>query len=159
MYYSVFETSICLMTIAGDEKGVCNLYFNTGKGKRSFEILEEWAVNDDFHKESIMQIKDYLDGKRKRFDIEINPRGTEYQKKVWAELLDIPYANLCSYKDIAIKTGNGKASRAVGMAIGKNPIPLIIPCHRVVGKNGKLTGFAHGVEMKRQLIELEQNNL
>ncbi|MBU3914125.1 methylated-DNA--[protein]-cysteine S-methyltransferase, partial [bacterium] len=81
---------------------------------------------------------------------------TEFQKKVWLELSKIAHGSLCTYKDIAIAIGNEKAVRAVGMANSKNPIPIIIPCHRVIGSNGKLTGFAHGLAMKEKLIQLEK---
>ncbi|MBF4693485.1 methylated-DNA--[protein]-cysteine S-methyltransferase [Fusibacter ferrireducens] len=102
------------------------------------------------------QLRDYFEGKRMVFDLPILPQGTEYQKKVWQHLLNIPYGETISYKTLAIWTGNDKASRAVGHANSKNTIMIVIPCHRVIGKNGELTGYAGGLDVKRWLIEHEQ---
>lgn len=102
-----------------------------------------------------LQIREYLDGKRKSFDFPYEFYGTEFQKKVWNALCNIPYGKTCTYKDIAIAIGNPKACRAVGMANNKNPISIAVPCHRVIGANGKLVGYAGGLEMKKALIELE----
>ena len=102
-------------------------------------------------------LKEYLEGKRKEFDIEINPKGTDFQKMVWKELLKIPYGETRSYKDIAARVNNPKGSRAVGMANNKNPIPIIIPCHRVIGSNGNLTGYAGGVNIKEKLLRIEHS--
>ena len=103
------------------------------------------------------QLDEYFAGKRTKFELKISPKGTEFQKKVWAELLKIPYSKTKSYQEIAEAIGKSSAQRAVGSACNKNPILLIIPCHRVVSKNGKLTGFACGVDRKEQLLKLEAN--
>jgi len=103
-----------------------------------------------------IELQEYLQGKRKKFNIPLNPQGTEFRHKVWNELLNIPYGKLVTYKDIAIKIGNEKAARAVGMANHYNPIPIIIPCHRVIGQNNKLTGYALGLDLKQFLIDLEK---
>ena len=105
---------------------------------------------------AISQLNEYFAGTRKSFDLPLKFDGTEFQKLVWRELQNIPYGKTISYKELAEKTGNIKACRAVGMANNKNPIPIIIPCHRVVGSNGKLTGYAGGLEVKKFLLELEQ---
>ena len=97
--------------------------------------------------------------KRKNFDIEIEMIGTEFQKKVWKELLNIPYGETRSYKDIAIAIGNGKACRAVGNANNKNPIAIIVLCHRVVGSNGSMTGYAGGLDIKEKLLKIEKYNI
>lgn len=102
------------------------------------------------------QIEEYFMGKRKTFDIELEITGTSFQKKVYHELLNIPYGQTKSYKDIAIAIGNRKASRAVGMACNKNPIVLIIPCHRVIGSNKKLVGFGMGLNIKEVLLNIEK---
>jgi methylated-DNA-[protein]-cysteine S-methyltransferase len=102
------------------------------------------------------QIEEYIAGKRKRFELPLLPEGTAFQKLVWRELVKIPYGETRSYRQIASQTGNAAASRAVGMANNKNPIPIIIPCHRVVGSNGSLTGYAGGLELKKHLLELEE---
>ena len=103
------------------------------------------------------QLREYFGGRRRVFDIPIMPEGTDFQKKVWKALCGIPYGGVCSYSEIAERTGSPKAARAVGMANHVNPIPIIIPCHRVVGKNGKLTGYAGGLDIKRMLLDLERN--
>ncbi|MGN1132805.1 MAG: methylated-DNA--[protein]-cysteine S-methyltransferase [Ruminococcus sp.] len=107
---------------------------------------------------AISQLEEYFDGKRKAFDLPVSPKGTDFQKKVWQTLMEIPYGETQSYKEIAVKVGNPKAYRAVGMANNKNPIAIVIPCHRVIGKNGELTGYAGGNSKKLFLIKLEQNN-
>lgn len=101
------------------------------------------------------QMQEYLAGKRKSFDFPYEANGTLFQKKVWNALCNIPYGETCSYKDIAIAIGNPKACRAVGMANNKNPISIVVPCHRVIGANGQLVGYASGLEMKKALINLE----
>ena len=156
MYYTRFDTSFCEIILAGDELGLSNLHLNTGDGKRLFQVYDEWSLNNNFFKDTIKQLEEYFSGERKNFDILLNPKGTDFEKRVWNELSKISYGTVTTYKDIANKLGNGNASRAVGMANSKNPIPLIIPCHRVVGSNGKLTGFAYGVAMKRKIIDHER---
>ncbi len=104
---------------------------------------------------AFLQIQEYLNGKRKSFDFPYELIGTEFQKTVWRALCDIPYGETCSYKDVAIAIGNPKASRAIGMANNKNPMTIMFPCHRVIGANGKLVGYAGGLEMKKALLELE----
>lgn len=104
------------------------------------------------------QIIEYFQGKRKSFDFKYELRGTEFQKKVWNALLEIPYGETRSYQEIAEMIGNKKASRAVGMANNRNPITIVVPCHRVIGKNGKLVGYFGGVEMKESLINIEKKN-
>ncbi len=156
MYYTKFNTLFCEIILAGNDKGLAHLHLNTGEGKRRFEISEEWVMNSDFFADTKTRIIEYLNGNRRQFNIRINPQGTDFQKRVWHELSRINYGKLSTYKNIAKAIGNKNAARAVGMANSKNPIPLIIPCHRVVGTNGKLTGFAHGLDIKKHLINLEQ---
>lgn len=103
------------------------------------------------------QLKEYLAGNRKQFDLPLDLQGTAFQRKVWQELLNIPYGTTRTYKEIAERIGIPKAARAVGMANHNNPIPIFVPCHRVIGANGKLVGYAYGVEMKKKLLELERN--
>lgn len=101
------------------------------------------------------QLDEYFSGKRHKFDIKINPVGTEFQRKVWTKLTEIPYGETKSYKQIAESIGNQNAQRAIGNACNKNPILIIIPCHRVISKNGNLTGFACGVDIKAKLLDFE----
>ena len=105
--------------------------------------------------ESAQQILAFLDGKRQLLDFPIRMVGTPFQQRVWHALQRIPYGTTCTYGEIAAAIGNPRASRAVGMACNKNPLPFIVPCHRVVGANGNLTGFAYGTDAKRCLLELE----
>ena len=108
-----------------------------------------------FIKKIKCQLEEYFLGKRQYFDIKINPKGTEFQKLVWNELQKIPYGKTKSYSEIAVALGNKNAQRAVGSACNKNPIILIIPCHRVISKSGEIGGFAHGNSIKQKLLELE----
>lgn len=108
--------------------------------------------------EAKKQIEDYFLGNRRYFELPIDPQGTEFQKKVWNALLTIPYGSVNSYKDIAHAIGNGKSCRAVGMANNKNPIPIMIPCHRVIGSNGSLVGYGYGLDVKRKLLDLESKD-
>jgi len=101
------------------------------------------------------QLNEYFAGRRKDFNLRLAPNGTEFQKSVWDALLDIPYGKTCSYGHIAAQLGKPNAMRAVGLANGSNPIPIIIPCHRVIGANGSLTGYGGGLDLKRKLLELE----
>ncbi len=105
------------------------------------------------------ELEEYFRGERKKFDIEYELEGTEFQKKVWQALLTIPYGETRSYKDIAIAVGNPKASRAVGMANNKNHIAIIVPCHRVIGSNGKLVGYAGGLDVKEALLRVESEKI
>jgi methylated-DNA-[protein]-cysteine S-methyltransferase len=107
-------------------------------------------------REAIKQLNEYLDGNRSSFDLQLEPKGTEFQRKVWNALKEIPYGETRSYGEIAKVIGNEKASRAVGMANNKNPIAIIVPCHRVIGANGKLVGYAGGLDIKEKLLNLEK---
>lgn len=101
------------------------------------------------------QLKEYLAGNRQTFDLPLDPRGTEFQKAVWNALLDIPFGEIRSYKHVAEAIGNPKACRAVGMANNKNPILIVIPCHRVIGSDGSLVGYGGGIDLKEKLLKLE----
>ncbi len=107
-------------------------------------------------KEAAAQLTEYLDGRRKEFDLPLNPQGTEFQKKVWKALCDIPYGQTRSYKQVAEAVGNPKGPRAVGMANNRNPIIIFIPCHRVIGANGSLVGYGGGLHVKEKLLAIEK---
>jgi len=156
MYYTILETHMCPIILVGDEQGLRHLHLETGEGKRTFEISKDWVENALHFEDVITELKAYMRGEQVAFSAKLNPLGTEFQKSVWHELKKIPPDELRTYKDIAQALGNPNGARAVGMANGKNPIPIIIPCHRVVGSNGKLTGFAHGLAIKEKLIGLEK---
>lgn len=110
-------------------------------------------------KQTIMQLQEYFDGRRFSFDLPLHTQGTPFQEKVWAALKTIPYGETCSYGDIAKAIGNPKAYRAVGGANNKNPIMILIPCHRVIGANGNMVGFGCGIPVKEYLLALELKNL
>ncbi|NDV21398.1 methylated-DNA--[protein]-cysteine S-methyltransferase [Desulfovibrio sp. JC022] len=156
VYYTRFMTPLCEIILAGNEEGLSYLHLQTGEGKRVFEIAPSWVRNDDFFADVRTQIEEFATGKRTEFDVKLNPQGTDFQKRVWAELCRIPCGETRSYKEVAAALGNENASRAVGTANGKNPVPLIIPCHRVIAANGGLAGFAHGTKIKQKLLELEK---
>lgn len=120
----------------------------------SEEAIE--TVNSDLHALAMRQLREYAEGRRKVFDLPLNPIGTPFQRKVWQALLAIPYGETRTYGQIAQAIGMPKASRAVGGACNRNPIGIIIPCHRVIGSNGKLTGYYGGLEFKELLLEHEK---
>ena len=124
---------------------------------RVVESCSKISERTGYFAEVAKQLDEYFAGKRTKFELNISPKGTEFQKKVWAELLKIPYGKTKSYQEIAEAVGKPKAQRAVGSTCNKNPILLIIPCHRVVSKTGKLIGFACGIDRKEQLLKLEAN--
>lgn len=158
-FYTMFNTPLCEIILSGNDAGLSDLHLNTGLGKRVFKLSESWVRNDLFFEDTKNQIDEYFRGERTIFNIKMNPAGTDFQKKVWQELYKIPFGVVCSYKHIAIAIGNPNASRAVGMANSRNPIPLIVPCHRVIGSGGQMTGFAHGIEMKKNMIQFEKDVL
>ncbi len=119
---------------------------------RPYEGIEQETA---LIKEANRQLSEYLKGERQMFDLPLNPRGTDFQKRVWRALCDIPYGETRSYKQIAEAIGNPKAVRAVGMANNRNPITIVVPCHRVIGADGKLVGYGGGLEMKEFLLRLE----
>ncbi len=125
------------------------------KGINFVESFKETTKDDSFQKEIKKELMEYFEGKRKVFEIPLEVEGTEFQKKVWTEMAKIPFGERMSYGELAEKSGCPKGARAVGLACNKNKIPIIIPCHRVVGKNGNLTGFAGGLDIKAQLLKLE----
>lgn len=139
-----------------DERGIRTLRMSDGPAPVSASPAAAPEPSEGLLKEAERQLREYLYGKRQAFDLPLKPRGTAFQKQVWRALEDIPYGESRSYRNTAEMIGNPAASRAVGMACNRNPIPLIIPCHRVVGSSGKLTGYAYGLGMKRRLLALER---
>ena len=123
----------------------------------SFRKLSGKRLETPIIKETITQLEEYFIKKRKTFDLPLKLEGTDFQKQVWKALLTIPYGKTATYKDIAKIIGNEKASRAVGMANNKNKLLILIPCHRIIGSNGNLTGYAGGLEIKQKLLNLEKS--
>lgn len=148
--YGKTETPLGDIFIGYSSKGIHQIDFITKTIDSSIINIDNQHFIDCIH-----QLKEYFAGHRKAFQIQLNPRGTDFQKRVWNELLGIPFGQTFSYQQIAIRLGDKQMTRAVATAISKNPILLLIPCHRVIGKNGKLTGFSGGLERKRSLLQLE----
>ena len=149
MRYTFVATDIGRLLVAGDNGAVASVHFDGG------EPDDDWIADDGSLREVSIQLRAYLNGKLKTFTVPLAPRGTEFQRAVWNALLEIPYGETRSYSEIARAIGRPDAVRAVGTANGANPIPIIIPCHRVIGANGSLTGFGGGLDVKRQLLMLE----
>lgn len=126
----------------------------------SFEETQDVSSNQipEIHQQTIQQLKEYFQGSRKEFDLKLAPVGTDFQKKIWSLVQKVSFGETASYLDIALESGSEKNTRAVGLANGKNPIPIIIPCHRILGSNGKLTGYAGGLDRKRWLLLHEQTH-
>ena len=118
-----------------------------------------WNEDASAFKEPIHQLQAYFAGELENFDLPLGPEGTPFQQKVWNELCRIPYGETISYGELAKRIGNPNASRAVGLANGSNPIPIVIPCHRVIGSNGKLTGYGGGLPIKEKLLAVEKKQL
>jgi methylated-DNA-[protein]-cysteine S-methyltransferase len=161
MNYSLLETPIGTLLIAGDEKAIRRIDFPTnGKSGKPGTPQPDWTESARGPVgQAMKQLREYFAGKRADFDLPLAPEGTEFQRTVWRNLQDIPYGETISYGELAKRVGNPKASRAVGAANGQNPIPIVIPCHRVIGANGKLTGFGGGLPTKEALLALETKQM
>jgi methylated-DNA-[protein]-cysteine S-methyltransferase len=143
-----------LTLVAGDRGLVAILWQNENLERAGLGALKK-VTGHPLLVEAERQLQEYFAGKRTQFSLDLDWRGTEFQKRVWVALLEIPFGETRSYADIARQLGNPKAVRAVGAANGKNPIPIIAPCHRVIGSNGKLVGFGGGLATKALLLKLE----
>lgn len=144
-----YDSPIGILELSATDRGLCGLYFveeKTESNEKESAIL----------KITITQLDEYFSGNRIEFDLKLLPEGTDFQMKVWKQLLKIPFGVTKSYLDIAIALGNRNALRAIGNANGKNKISIIIPCHRVIGANGSMTGFGGGIWRKKWLLEHEQ---
>ncbi|CUX70694.1 Methylated-DNA--protein-cysteine methyltransferase [Clostridium sp. C105KSO15] len=149
-YWEVYESKIGPLTILCDDEALLRIDFGTVEPKNAVRDRSELIGRTEG------QLEEYMAGTRTEFDLPLKPEGTEFQKKVWNALLLIPYGETKSYKDIAVLIDNPKGCRAVGMANNRNPIPIIIPCHRVIGANGSLIGYGGGLDIKVKLLELER---
>ena len=152
MQQAFIKTPLGIAAITGDENGVSKI-----------SILDEDAALSQFIPEELIeavaQLNDYFEGKRQTFDFKLNPAGTDFQKKVWNALLEIPFGTTVSYMEQSMKLGDVKAIRAIASANGKNPLWIVVPCHRVVGTSGSLTGYAGGLWRKKWLLEHENPSL
>jgi methylated-DNA-[protein]-cysteine S-methyltransferase len=157
VYYTRFESPVGPLLLAGESKALRLVSFESGK--RSVPAQVGWKQDRAPFAEVIRQLKAYFRGELKEFDLPLEMQGTEFQLRVWNELRAIPYGETISYAQLAGRIGNPKAVRAVGLANGSNPIPIIVPCHRVIGSDGSLTGFGGGLATKKKLLELENKQL
>lgn len=146
IYSSTYQTPIGPITLCDEQNALVGCYF----GLRTGEVKETPLL-----KQAAQELAEYLGGTRRVFDVPLNPSGTDFQKKVWQALVEIPYGQTASYQEIAARAGNVKACRAVGMANNRNPISIFIPCHRVIGKKGQMVGYGGGLGKKIALLKLE----
>lgn len=147
MEIAYLQTPVGIAEFQGDEEGLA-----------SISILDEnkpIGIIPDVLEDAVYQLKEYFEGSRQQFDLKLNPSGTDFQKKVWEALLEIPFGKTVSYLELSKKLGDVKAIRAVASANGKNPLWIVVPCHRVIGTNGDLIGYAGGLHRKKWLLEHE----
>lgn len=157
MIYVRVDSPLGQLLLAKDEEGLRAVSFATSK--RATLVREDWREDGAGFAEEMRQLRAYFDGKLQNFDLQLAPEGTEFQLRVWRALREIPYGQTISYGELARRIGNQKASRAVGLANGCNPIPIIVPCHRVIGSKGSLTGFGGGLQNKERLLALESRQM
>ena len=147
--FTILDSPVGPLSLAKNERGeLTEIHF----GGRTHDA---WTRDDAAFDDAIKQLREYFGGKRRAFDLPLAPSGTPFQLSVWNELRAIPYGRTKSYLDIANAIGKPAACRAVGAANGANPLPIVVPCHRVIGSNGALTGFGGGIDVKRRLLALE----
>ena len=156
MYYTYATSPIGQLLLAGSADALQVIGFPHGDKARGADI--GWERYDEPFKKTARQLNEYFAGERREFELELAPEGTKFQVEVLEALRGIPYGETRTYRDIAVAVGRPKAVRAVGNANGRNPLPIVIPCHRVIGSDGSLTGFGGGIEAKRYLLELEQQH-
>lgn len=150
LYQDHFDSPLGVMEITTSETAIKSIHFVEQTGRVSRNKLTT---------ETIRQLTEYFEGELKEFDLPLGAEGTDFQQQVWSALSSIPHGQTCSYGDIAKQIGNPRGMRAVGLANGKNPLTIVVPCHRVIGANGKLTGYASGTERKAWLLNHEADSL
>lgn len=149
MKTAFINTPVGVLEVKGSEEGISSVLFST---------LEETEVSQKIPQEleeAVLQLQEYFKGKRREFSLKLSPEGTDFQKRVWVQLQEIPFGKTTSYQQMANTLGDPKVIRAAASANGKNPISIIIPCHRVIGSDGSLTGYAGGLHRKKWLLEFE----
>ena len=161
VFYQTLETPIGKLLVASSFRGICRIGFPSEAASdqaawfhRHFSVVPEESV-EGFLARAMEQLNQYFEGQEKAFDVPLDLRGTPFQIRVWQKLLEIPYGATVSYGGVARAIGNPQASQAVGAAVGKNPVPIVVPCHRVIGYNGSLVGFGGGLPTKEKLLKLE----
>lgn len=157
IHYARIESPVGALLLVADEAGLRKVFFENGKDHARPD--SSWKENSQPFKDTISQLRSYFAGELQEFDLPLAPEGTAFQLEVWKRICEIPYGETISYGELARRMGNPNASRAVGLANGANPIPIVIPCHRVIGSNGKLTGYGGGLPIKEKLLALERGQL
>jgi methylated-DNA-[protein]-cysteine S-methyltransferase len=150
-YYTTFESPVGPLLLTSDGARLTGIFMDPPPPAGGWVRRDAAAPFEDARR----QLDDYFAGRRTDFDLPLAMSGTEFQRRVWTELRSIPYGTTISYGELAERIGNPNASRAVGLANGRNPLPIVVPCHRVIGANGSLTGYGGGLERKRTLLDLE----
>jgi len=153
LYWHEIDSPIGRLLLAGDGASLIQVGFQAGPHPLRPE--DDWIADGAPFRQAIAQLGEYFAGERRRFDLPLAPRGTDFQRQVWRALTEIPYGKTVSYGELARRIGKPGAPRAVGLANGANPLPIIVPCHRVIGADGSLTGFGGGLPIKRKLLALE----
>lgn len=153
MLYTRIPSPLGDLLATRDDDGITGLWLSTGKNAR--EPRDEWTRDDDAFDDLRTQLAEYFAGERREFELPLHAAGSAFQKKVWAALVEIPYGRTASYGATALAIGAPTASRAVGLANGQNPISIVVPCHRVIGANGSLTGYGGGIAAKQWLLAHE----
>ncbi len=157
MNYQIYDSALGKLLLAEENGFITNIFFENSIKEN--ECIKKWKLKEtEVIAECRREIESYLQGELINFSVPINPELTPFQKRVLDEVSKIEYGKTASYKEIAEKAGNKNGARAVGNANNRNPIPIIIPCHRVIGKNGNLTGYGGGLQIKEYLLKLESNN-
>lgn len=156
MEYTYMESPVGRLLLAGDERSVTFIGFVEGRNPPKPEA--DWRNDGRFLKNAVEQLRAYFAGSLRIFNVPLRMHGTPFQLTVWKALQEIPYGETISYGELARRVGNPKGSRAVGLANGSNPIAIVVPCHRVIGSNGKLTGYGGGLDNKEVLLALERKN-
>lgn len=157
LYYDILPSPIGNLLLVANNTELKQILFEDENQLE--KIKDDWVKDPSKLKPVADQLVAYFNKELTTFDVKLSPDGTAFQKQIWTQLLEIPYGETCSYLDIALRINKPSACRAIGMANSKNPIPIIIPCHRVIGKNGKLTGYAGGLKNKAKLLQIENIDL
>jgi len=165
VYYASSRCPLGKIFVAATAQGICKVHL-AAQGEAAFfawlrQRFAQWEENPTFehNRLALAELAEYFAGRRQEFSVQLDLRGTPFQQRVWAQLLTIPYGETRSYGEIARALGGVRYARAVGSANHHNPVPIIVPCHRVIGSNGQLTGYAGGVDLKARLLALEKNSL
>jgi len=153
IYYDILPSPIGDLLLIAQEFALKEIIFQPKN--QTHKVKHEWIQGSELLEQTKIELKAYFNGQLKEFTINLNPDGTPFQIQIWKEVKSIPYGQVCSYQDVANNIDHSSACRAVGRANAQNPIPIIIPCHRVIGKSGKLTGYAGGLDRKQSLLNLE----